>query len=479
MTRVRKSLVQSSLAYFGQLAISLALVVIVSRILPPDQVGSYLMAYAVVLLLLPLRDFQLQNYVIQRDEISPALLKPVMFVSAGSSVAGWLVCLIGSVIFFASYPTPEIAHCLLIMSLTFVIRPFSMVPMAVLAREMRHGEIAAIRLSGAAAKLAVTLGLLAMGWGPEALAWGVVAESAVELVSIAFVGRGLRMVSASPGGSTEVVKYCLPYSGAHLAITLSVSLTSLMVGAYQGLALAAFYNRGRMVTQLFRSGIEGAIHPIVLSQFASARSDRQLLKRNYLHATGLLTAISWPALVWLIAVAEPLTVTLFGMEWLPTALLLQILSAGALIYAASALSQQLHASIAQTREILIREVWLQAPYLAILLVVAQISTAAVAWASVLSALIGFVVHQRLLHRAIGLQVTELATANWRSGLAAGAVGIVTLVTLALLRGVLHDGPLLLLLGLVAAIVWLATLAASQHPILPEARKFLSDASAVR
>ena len=47
-------MIQSVLANLGQLAISLALVIIVSRILPPDEVGAFLMAYAVILLVLPL-----------------------------------------------------------------------------------------------------------------------------------------------------------------------------------------------------------------------------------------------------------------------------------------------------------------------------------------------------------------------------------------------------------------------------------------
>lgn len=472
MVQLGKSLIQSSVAYFGQLGISLALVVIVSRILPPAEVGSYLMAYSVVLLLIPLRDFQLQAYVIQRPDISPASLEPVAFASVAGSALGLLACLVAAALFHAFHPAGEIALCLVIMSIAFAVRPLSQVPMAMLARDMHHGAIAAIRLTGAMAKLGVTLGLLALGWGAEALAWGVVAEAAVEISAIALVARRYRVVRPVARGVSEVVRYCLPYTGAHLAITLSVSLTALLIGGFQGLAMAAFYNRGRMVMQLFRSGIEGAVHLVVLRHFSQDQADRAALKRRYLDASAMLTALTWPALAWLIIVAQPLTLTLFGPQWLPTASLLQILSVGALVYAASALSQQLHAAIGETRQILHREVWLQLPYLLLLLAVAPVSAHAVAGASVIAALLGFALHQRLLHKAIGLSIGELGAACRKSAIVAGTVAISGWVADAAIGDALASSAILAIQALLGATVWLAALAASRHPLWHGSLPFL-------
>ena len=146
MARVGRSVVQSTLAHFGQLAISLGLVVAVSRILPPDAVGVFLMAYAVVLLVLPLRDFQLQSYVVQSQVLDDHSLRAVAFVGWGSALVALAACMVGTVIFGLAYPDGRIADCLLIASLGFLIRPLAIPASAMLAREMHYGHLAWIKL---------------------------------------------------------------------------------------------------------------------------------------------------------------------------------------------------------------------------------------------------------------------------------------------------------------------------------------------
>ncbi|TNE50388.1 MAG: hypothetical protein EP341_07685 [Sphingomonadales bacterium] len=466
-------MIQSVLANLGQLAISLALVIIVSRILPPDEVGAFLMAYAVILLVLPLRDFQLQSYVIQCKEFGGEDLGQVSFAAWASSLSALAICLAGAAVFGALYPGEAIAPSLLIMAMTFLIRPFSLPAMSLLARELNYGVISAIRLCSAIIRAAVTLGLLWGGIGVEALAWGVLAEGAVELCALWFLPVGKRVIAPVVKGSRKIFTYCAPYTGAHSLVTLSVALVPILIGGFQGLAMTAFFNRGRTVMQFFRSGVEGAIQPIVLSQFTQAAADKPTLLQSYCHATALLTGITWPTLVWLIICAEPLSVALFGPEWAAVAPFAQFLSAGALLYSATAFSQQLHAAIDQTRYLLWRDAILQVTLIAITVVAVQFSAIAVAKGFVIYAALGFMLHQALLKREIGLDLGRLLRATFASLLVAVISGAASLVVLHVLSNDWKPLNLIFLLAVTGAFAWVVALVVTRHPLLAEARTIIA------
>ena len=463
-------MILASLAQVGQQAIALALVIAVSRILSPNAVGVFLMAYTVVLLVLPLRDFQIQSFVIQRETIDEAIMGAVSFAAWTSALASLAACLAGVLAFSLVFPGSGIAECLLIMTIACLIRPFSLTASALLAREQHYGPLAAIKLAAALARAAVTLGLLALGQGPEALAWGLIAENLVELAAIALVPRAMRLPRPRASGSGEVFAFSAPLAGSHLVITLSTALTPLLIGGYQGLAMTAFFNRARTVSQFFRSIIEIGVQPIVLSEFARTRGDLAELRQTFLKATGLLTAVTWPALAWLIASATPLSVALFGAEWAEVAPLAQLLALGAIVYSATALSQQLHAALGQSKLLMLREGLLQLPLLAIILIAAPISTLAVTGGIALTALLSFAVNMALLARNLDLALSQLARATWKSGTVAALTGLVACAVLQIPVVSFNSAQTLALLLVAGALSWLASLAALRHPLLEEGRR---------
>lgn len=469
MAKVGRSVIQSSLAHFGQLAISLGLVVAVSRILSPEAVGVFLMAYVAVLIVLPLHEFQIQSFVIQRQQIDKPSLRAVSFAAWASSLVALAVCLVAAALFKLAYPDGAIAECLLIACLGFLIRPFSVPAAAVLARNMRYGVLSAIKLWAAVGRAVATLGLLAAGFGPEALSWGLVAESVVGLAALRHVHRENRLIAPSPRGSREVFAFCAPYSGAHLVITLSTALTPLLIGSFQGLAMAAFFNRARTVTQFFRSSVEGAIQPIVLSEFTKVRHDKAELQRVYLRATSLLTGLAWPSLAWLGFSAGPLTLTVFGEEWATVAPLATLLALGGLLYSTTAWSAQLHAAFGQSKLLLLRDGLLQLPLLLILFFTAHISTLAVAGGMVAAAVLSLAVNLMLVRRHFDISITQaIACLNKSWWVAAMTGGIPYALSVWIEEG-LSAPQALALMAASAAIIWPFALWLTRHPLLDEAK----------
>lgn len=480
MPAVKKSVALSVFSTFGSLAISLALVIIVSRYLPPAVIGSYILAFAVITFIEPIRELQLPSYVIRCDTVDREVLRPVAWVGLMTSLAALGVSLVGSLAFYLTYDTPAVATCLLIMAAGFILRPLTVTPMSLLARDMRYDAIAKVKLGGAAIKTAVTLVLLfGVGLEAEALAFGILAEIAFELIALPMISRELRWIVPSWRNSGEVFRFCLEFSGAQLANRTSVSLAQILIGSWQGLAVVAFYNRGKSLVSIFRSGVERAILPIALSEFSRSKTDRAGVKTAYFSAIGALTGLSWPSLICLAVLARPLILTLFGPNWEPSILISQVLTLNAIVFAATALSQQAHAALGQTRILLKRETFMAVPRLTVLFLTAPIGAEAVAWGLLAVGCLQFVVNQRLLSRSLDFRFGEFLGAVWKSAAVAVVAGAVAFVSMTYLPLVDQPWQQLLLHGGVAGIAWLAAMVAVRHPLLGHAVSAARKLSAVR
>jgi O-antigen/teichoic acid export membrane protein len=318
----------------------------------------------------------------------------------------------------------------------------------------------------------VTLGLIWQGMGPEALAFGVVAEAATELVCLAFIDRRLSLALPSFAGAKSVWAFCSQLTGAQLSTRSAAALEPLLIGAVQGLAMTAFYNRGNRVVRTFRSGIEQATLPIALGHFSQAKGDRAAIRAAYMRAVALLTGLSWPVLAVFIILAEPMILMLFGDQWGQAVPLGQILGVGAIIYAASALSQQVHAALGEAALLMKRDAGLAVIRIIVLLVTAFISTAAVAWGLVAVIALSQIVHLHLLRGSIGLTYADTGQTIWKSAFMAAACAAAVAWGYAWAPVHLAHWQVIVMGGAVAAAVWLVTAAIVRHPLLEELQLML-------
>ncbi len=479
MASTRKSVAYSTIANFGSQAMTLVLLIFSARWLYPAEIGAFAVAFSVILLLEPLREFQLIAYVIQAPAVDRMQMRRVQFVGLVVSLVGLMVCAGAALAMRVGFDKAVVGNLLLIMSVTFLIKPIAQPATAVLSREMRFGAIAAMKVSGVLIKVGLTIGLFLAGFRAEALAIGYIAEIACELAAVALVPREYRLPLPLVSGSRAIWSFCSRASGAQLMNRLSTSAVDLLVGSYLGLVAAGFFNRANSLVRAFRSGLESAIFPIAISVFAKAnRADKSETRTAYLGAITLLTGISWSALGLFVVLANPLVHAAYGARWESIIPVSQVLALSGMVYAATALSQTLLASVGAVNALLKRETLIQIPRIAILFVTTQFDIMTVAWGTVASMVIALVVNQGLIGALTGMTYRDLGAALYRSAVLAGMTCAAAALSLMALEQV-TSSPILLLAGSVpaAGITWLTCVFALQHPLREELRRILGKGNA--
>lgn len=463
--KVGRSVVQSTAANFASIAVSVALVVIVSRLLPPETVGSFVMAFAVVFFIDQLREFQLPSYIMKLDRLDAVAMGSIRAVAMLTSALA-VIGVVAAASFFRIISGEElVANCLAIMALGFVLRPWSQPALAILGRDLRYGVIASVKFAAAAVRLSVTLYLIvSCEMGAEALAWGVVAEYTVEAVGIAFIAPDQRFSSPSRDGINEVFAFCSRFTVATTLIQMSVAAAPLLIGGYHGFAMAALYNRATAVTRLLRSGVERAVLLIAVREFSRDRGDLARLKQRYLAGLGMLTSVSWPALACFAFLSEPIVLLLFGTEWAGTAPLASVLAVAGIVFAAGALSQQVHAALDRPDTILKREAVIQTVQIAMLVSVAPLGAMAVVLGMLAMSVVTLGFQLVLLRQEIALGVGEY----WRAIGRSVVLCLVPLMAVIVLERVLgaknlSAGELSLIVG-AGVLSWIVTAFAIRSPL---------------
>lgn len=445
-------------------AVTLGLVVIVSRLLSPSEIGAYVLAFGIMTFLEPMRELQVRAYVLVADEVTPEYLAPVrMLAFATTALVGVLSLLIAGLL-WALFEDPAAGNCMAILALATVFRPFSQPAEAVLQKRMRYGAIAGMRLGGIVLGAIASLGLIFSGFGIESLAWGIVLQYACETSAIAMVQRELRFGPISSEGIGEVWKFCARFSGVQLLTRSIANIEPMLVGFFLGLSATAFYNRGNRLIRTVRTGVEEALLPIALSEFSRLKAQRELIGDAFLRAISRMTGVLWPVFAALALMAEPAVLFLFGDQWGPSVPIAKILSIGGMVYVLTALSQQAHASIGETALLLKRESWISLIRVVILLVAVQFTIEAVAVGILLLLAISCSVNVYMLQRSFGLRLDAIISAVAPSfGVAVLVFSILAAADHFLFAGLPHWQKLGLA-GLIAMPTWSAGIVVMRHPL---------------
>lgn len=359
--------------------LSVTMMIVISRLLTPAEVGLFLVSSAAVILIETFRDFGMAACIIQEKELTRGFLRTAFtLVTALSALLGVGLYLFSSEA-AAFYGAPDLAPLLEVASLGFIFAPISSVRLALLKREMAFGKVAAIGIGANATGAVTSIVLAVLGAGAMSLAWGpVVGAGAAAL--IAFV---LRPETGSFRPSLEASRRILAFGGWSSMVTLLGLLFEtfprLILGRVLGFTAVSLFSRGLSLTQLPEKLLLSAVQPVILPAFASALRSGQALGPAYLKALTFIATVQWPALLCLAILADPIVRVLLGQQWLEVIPLLRVIAIAGIPLFPAALTFPVLVATGRISEMALLNLVLVPVSMGIIAVATQFGLPAVAW----------------------------------------------------------------------------------------------------
>lgn len=396
---------------------------VLARLLAPSDFGVIAMLALYISVAMVLMDGGFSAALIQRRDVDHADESTMFWCNLGIGIALALGLFMAGPAIADFYDAPIVASLARAVSPLFILSSLGVIHSTLLTRQLdfrtqaKAGTVAAC-LSGI---VAIVLGLHGFG------VWALVAQALVMAAAMSAMLWLLHPWRPAWAFSGASFRKLFGFGGFHLGSSLLEvaysKLYTLLIGRVFGARELGFYANAENTRQLPGNFLGSLVARVALPMFSESAHDPKLLRRGIQLSIRGTMLINAPLMLGIAALADPVTVFLFGKQWLPAAAILRILCLGGLLYPIHVIN--LHALMAQGHARLMFRLELMKKGIGVFLIVvgAWYGVIGVAWSQVVFSLAVMAINthytKRWLDYGAWSQLRETAPSVLVAGLVAG------------------------------------------------------------
>ena len=462
-------------AQYLTFVIQFAVSVLISRFfLTPAEVGLFSIALASTQLLAVLQEFGLTRFIAGHEKLDDKILKTCASVAL---VFAWGVALFVGLAAWpiaALYNDDRLIQLMLVLALSYLFVPFSVVPSAVLTRNMDFRSLFTINIGSALLMGAAGLLLAYFEFSAFALAWSVVVQSVTRAMLAHWHQKVPLPFPLDMKGALPVIKFGSAASILYISGAIGTRSPDMIVGRLISLHAVGLFSRATNLAGQLVVLVAGAVGGVFYPAFARMRDRGEAFAPAYYKVVGCFTAIVWPTMAGLAIGADPLVRAIYGDNWVEVAPLLQAIALSEFFFVMLPLHMELPILAGRMNALIRLNLLETAAAISILAVACTYGVEAAAYSRVLYGAVWFAIYARFLSGIAGFKWREMLRLYVLSGLGA----VAAIVPLALFYEfwvpASEMGFLQLMLGSgIGVLFWVGTLAATRHPALPEIAAILA------
>ncbi|WP_051089135.1 lipopolysaccharide biosynthesis protein [Hirschia maritima] len=323
---VAKGAAWSTLANIARIASALFVLPILARFLTPEEFGIMQIAMPIVLFLLMFNDFGFGPALVRAKNLSQNAWRSVFWINL---IIGLLMT---AVLFIISEPianwfqVPEAKSIIQTLSFLIALNSVIVTPAADLQRRMKFNILSMIEVSSITIGIVVAIFAAIEGYG----AWSLV----IQQLSLFTIKSVLMWAYSRPPIKPTIIiselKALFGFSsnlmGARFVNFLARNADNLIIGRVLGTAALGFYSIAYRIlllpVEIFAWGLSQVLMPAV-SKF---QDDKPRMQSAVLRTFRLISFFTFPSMIGIAILAEPLVIILLGERMAPAAAILQILA---------------------------------------------------------------------------------------------------------------------------------------------------------
>ena len=212
-----------------------------------------------------------------------------------------------------------------VMFLSFVINASAIVQHNRLAKRMNFKPIAIINFAGLAAGAVVGIWMACARWEAWAIVWQTIAINAVKSAGLWAYCRWLPLLKLS---WRELRGYFKVGSGMMMTSFLNVlfqNIYAFFIGNRVGLVPLGYYTQSDKWSKMGVTAVSQVLTSAFLPALSEVQDDGERFRRVVSKMNRFTAYLLFPAMLFLMAMAEPVFHTLFGTKWDPSISLFRLL----------------------------------------------------------------------------------------------------------------------------------------------------------
>jgi PST family polysaccharide transporter len=308
------------------IATQLLSVVVLARLLSPEDYGLLAMVTAIVVIGEVIREFGLANAAIQAPTLTAQQRTNLFWWNTGLGVLCAVALFISAPLIASFYDEPRVELLAQALSITFVLGGLTTQPKAHLARDMRFGVLNITDVLPGVIGLAAAVLTAALGWG----VWALVIQRVVIAVSMLVLAfsfdRWLPRLPKRGAEMAPLLKYGLNLVGTQLISSASRNADYIVMGHKFGANQTGLYSRAFELVISTLNQINAPSTKVAVPVLSRLQDDDVRYTSYLLRGQQALLFVIIPILGIGATLAEPLVAIALGPNWSGVVPFVQILA---------------------------------------------------------------------------------------------------------------------------------------------------------
>lgn len=314
---------------FWQMVLRFGGSVILARILTPEDFGVMGIVLLVTGLFSQVGFTGYTSAIIAKQDLNNTDLNTAFLLCVITGL------LLSSILFFVAplfeniFNTVGLRKALQVSILIIILGAIGNVSMAQLGKNLRFGGIAIITAFGISIEISLAIWLAFSGYGYWSLIWAWLTAETMMTISKLLYAKWLPGTKVSKESVKFISRYFSSQFSNSFLVYLIMNADRIVISWMLGPSVFGLYTFAiRLPSLIFArliSPVSGVIFPLLSKRNYSRNSAR--IFEDYSKVARYLSLMSFPLLIGLAALAKPLVLILWGKEWAPVVVPMQILCA--------------------------------------------------------------------------------------------------------------------------------------------------------
>ncbi len=309
------SFISNAGSRFGTLAIG----VVLARLLGPHAFGTFAVALVALLAVLSFNELGVSLAIVrwQRD---PAEIAPtVTTLSLVASIVIYVGCFVGAPAFASAMGAPAATTVIRVLALNVVVDGAVATPAALLQRYFRQDRKMIADQVNNWLGAGLSIALAVSGFGAMSLALGRIVGAVVAGVLFIVYSPLPYRLGLDRLKARALLRFGMPLAGASLVVFAVTNVDQLVVGHMLGATALGFYvlafNLASWPVNMFSQPVR-SVAPAVFSRL---QHDPAAMRTGFLYTASSLGSVTLPVCLLISGASIPLIGFLYGPRWLPAA----------------------------------------------------------------------------------------------------------------------------------------------------------------
>jgi polysaccharide transporter, PST family len=304
--------------------VQIASVVVLARLLSPEDYGLVSMVGAIIGIAPLLIDLGTRDAVIQQRHITPEEISALFWITVALGCGFAALGAASGPLIAHFYGEPRLAMVALVSSLSLIALSLSYQHQALLRRAMMYQELAVIEISASVISTRIAIALALRGWAYWALVLRPVTVSVVTAIGVWWKCRWLPGKPVWTTGVKQMLKFGLHWIGFSGADFAGKFADRIAIGHSSGPIDLGYYQKACLVYDNCLDLVITPLQSVAMVGLSKLRNNPEGLWNSWSKALSTVAFFAMPAFGILAVISRDIVVLVLGEKWTNASVLLSI-----------------------------------------------------------------------------------------------------------------------------------------------------------